>query len=206
VNRGDDPGNGRSGRSGGSGEIGQPGDVSDEELSALIDGELEPEHAAALRERLGREPALARRLAGFERVDAALRALPALQPAASAQAELRARVGRVGVGRVGVGRVGVGRVGVGRVGVDSRSPRIAAAGQPRFWAGAAIAAAATWIVFLLLPGSLPEEPALADATLAEATEEEIGIALHFETLAELDVIEDLELLELLAELEEAERG
>jgi anti-sigma factor RsiW len=190
VNRGDDPGNGRSGRSGGSGEIGQPGDVSDEELSALIDGELEPEHAAALRERLGREPALARRLAGFERVDAALRALPALQPAASAQAELRARVGRVGV--------------------DGRSPRIAAAGQPRFWAGAAIAAAATGIVFLLLPGSLPEEPALADATLAEATEEEIGIALHFETLAEFDVIEDLELLELLdeleAQIEEVERG
>jgi anti-sigma factor RsiW len=51
--------------------------VLDEELSAFLDGELEPARAEALRARLARSPALAARLAALRRVDDGLRALPA---------------------------------------------------------------------------------------------------------------------------------
>ena len=57
-------------------------------------------------------------------------------------------------------------------------------------------------------GSAPEPIAAADV-LEQATDEEIGIALDYETLAgfdEPDVIEQLDLLERLAALAERKRG
>ena len=65
---------------------------ADELLSALIDGELDPEAALQLRARIASEPALAARLADFKRVDAAMRAIPAPEVPADLAARTRARI------------------------------------------------------------------------------------------------------------------
>ncbi len=162
-------------------------EILDEELSALIDGELEPEREALLRARIAAEPDLAARVASFEGVDARLRGLP--QPALSpdAAAALRARI------------------------ETEQKPRRLPA-----WSAGALAAAAAVAVYLVMPGSQPtpgtsspgssspgsSSPGSAGAPevgLAQASDEEIGIALDYETLADLEVIEDLELLEWMAE-------
>ena len=53
----------------------------------------------------------------------------------------------------------------------------------------------------------PAEPSLSEQSIdpfADASEDEIAIALHYETLADLRMIEDLEMLELLEVLDRAE--
>ena len=62
----------------------------DEKLSALLDGELSPAEAEALRAEVARSPELAARLAALAAVDDGLRALPGPR----VPAELRARVER----------------------------------------------------------------------------------------------------------------
>ena len=76
------------------------------------------------------------------------------------------------------------------------------------WIGGALATAAALALYLAVSSGsdsvLGPGPAQIADSLADATDEEIGIALEYETLADLDVIEDLELLELMIELEEEE--
>ena len=164
----------------------------DEDLSALLDGELSLQRESELRARMVGEPALAARLAELERVDLALRAMPAEAPSPGLRASLRAKLEAAAT-------------------APADNPRSVT--HPRrllpSWAGGTLAAAAAALALYLAVSSgndsiLDAEPARIADVLASATDEEIGIALEFETLADLEVIEDLELLELMVELEEEE--
>lgn len=163
----------------------------DEDLSALLDGELSPQRESELRARMVGEPALAARLAELERVDLALRAMPAEAPSPELRASLRAKLEAAAT-------------------APADNPRSVT--HPRrllpSWAGGTLAAAAALALYLVVSSGndsiLDAEPARIADVLASATDEEIGIALEFETLADLEVIEDLELLELMVELEEEE--
>lgn len=163
----------------------------DEDLSALLDGELSPQRESELRARMVGEPALAARLAELERVDLALRAMPAEAPSPGLRASLRAKLEAAAT-------------------APADNPRSVT--HPRrllpSWAGGTLAAAAALALYLAVSSGndsiLDAEPARIADVLASATDEEIGIALEFETLADLEVIEDLELLELMVELEEEE--
>lgn len=167
-----------------------PDEELDQDLSAWIDGELDPQREAALRARLAAEPRLAARLAELERVDAALRALPTPAVPAGLAAATRARVAGRGRPR----------------------PRR----RPPVWAAAAVAAGVALAIYgaLRVPGSRDEPLAdpLAERGFADASDEEIGIVLDYRTLDELaglepgevEMIEDLDLLERLAELHEDE--
>jgi anti-sigma factor RsiW len=163
----------------------------DEDLSALLDGELSPQRESELRARMVGEPALAARLAELERVDLALRAMPAEAPSPELRASLRAKLEAAAT-------------------APADNPRSVT--HPRrllpSWAGGTLAAAAALALYLAVSSGndsiLDAEPARIADVLASATDEEIGIALEFETLADLEVIEDLELLELMVELEEEE--
>lgn len=167
----------------------------DEDLSALLDGELSPQRESELRARMVGEPALAARLAELERVDLALRAMPAEAPSPELRASLRAKLEAAAT-------------------APADNPRSVT--HPRrllpSWAGGTLAAAAALALYLAVSSGndsiLDAEPARIADVLASATDEEIGIALEFETLADLEIIEDLDLLELMVELEEeeAERG
>jgi negative regulator of sigma E activity len=64
----------------------------DAQLSALLDGALGAEEAAALRAEIARDPLLAARLDQLARVDAALRALPARPVPADLRARLQAKL------------------------------------------------------------------------------------------------------------------
>lgn len=163
----------------------------DVDLSAWIDGELAPEREAELRARLAAEPELAARRAALEQVDTAVRSLPMPEPTAGLREGLRERIRAEGAHVPDFGR------------------------RRALWLGAAFAAAAALLLFLLTPEAArpPLHPvdggslATGDTgDLEQASDEEIGIALDYETLADLDVIEDLELLELMVELEDAGRG
>ncbi len=163
----------------------------DEDLSALLDGELSPQRESELRARMVGEPALAARLAELERVDLALRAMSAEAPSPELRASLRAKLEAAAT-------------------APADNPRSVT--HPRrllpSWAGGTLAAAAALALYLAVSSGndsiLDAEPARIADVLASATDEEIGIALEFETLADLEVIEDLELLELMVELEEEE--
>ena len=163
----------------------------DEDLSALLDGELSPQRESELRARMVGEPALAARLAELERVDLALRAMPAEAPSPGLRASLRAKLEAAAT-------------------APADNPRSVT--HPRrllpSWAGGTLAAAAALALYLAVSSGndsiLDAEPARIVDVLASATDEEIGIALELETLADLEVIEDLELLELMVELEEEE--
>jgi anti-sigma factor RsiW len=194
----------------------------EEDLSALLDGELSAERESELRARVDGEPALAARLAELERIDVALRAMPREAPSPELRASLRARLeGERTAPADNVRSLEAGaRFPETGVRPLQKSPRLAPS-----WISMAIAAAAALALYLAVSSGSDREPAriadslhaegsLADAegSLADATDEEIGIALEYETLADLDVIEDLELLELLVEWEveleeeEAEQG
>ena len=163
----------------------------DQDLSALLDGELSPQRESELRARMVGEPALAARLVELERVDLALRAMPAEAPSPGLRASLRAKLEAAAT-------------------APADNPRSVT--HPRrllpSWAGGTLAAAAALALYLAVSSGndsiLDAEPARIADVLASATDEEIGIALEFETLADLEVIEDLELLELMVELEEEE--
>jgi anti-sigma factor RsiW len=167
----------------------------DEDLSALIDGELAPEREALLRARIAAEPALARRLAELQGVSEALRALPELAPSSRLREQLRARM-------------------LAGDADAARSRRRSAAP----WIGVAAALAASLVLVVVLAareglltaregllateegGMAPEsEPAEIASELEAATDEEIGIALEYDTLSELELIEELDVLEWMAE-------
>ncbi len=163
----------------------------DEDLSALLDGELSPQRESELRARMVGEPALAARLAELERVDLALRAMPAEAPSPELRGSLREKLEAAATAPADNPRS-----------VTDRSRLLPS------WAGGTLAAAAALALYLAVSSGsdsiLDAEPARIADVLESATDEEIGIALELETLADLEVIEDLELLELMVELEEEE--
>ncbi len=185
------------------------------QLSALLDGELSPEEAAALRTEIARSPELAERFAALAEVDHELRALPAR----AVPSALRARVAR-------------------RVASERMPPR-----RARRWLGAAaLAAAAAVLALLALPrmrsdqtqvagteplpspqaplATLPPvapvapptpEPAPAPAPRVQIAEQAPPPALEdaepvaLEELAEAEDLPVIEVLDVLAELDELEQ-
>jgi anti-sigma factor RsiW len=105
----------------------------DEKLSALLDGELAPEEAAALRAELARSPELAARFAALAAVDEGLRGLPAR----GVPTGLRTRVAET-----------------------LRAPQRRVR---RWLAGAALAAAAAALALLVLPRPQPHETPVASS-------------------------------------------
>ena len=181
-------------------------DESDGLLSALLDGELDASTEASVRERLAREPALAERLASFERLGVALRELPAPQVPSDLADRMRARLAEREREDASLERA------------PSRSHRRSAPPRRRrLWPVAAglSAAAAAVALYLLVPAAPQERPIAQETTpnpvaepsaLAQAEQDELGIALYYDELADLEVLEQLELLEVLVAFEEAEQG
>lgn len=173
---------------------GELDEVLDEELSALVDGELAPERAAELTARAEHEPRLRERIAAFERVDAALRAIP--EPALSPRLEagLRDRIARA-EREPEAGRAAPRRPG--------RLRRLAV--------GTGLAAAAALALAVLLelhPPVVPEPSEPLVATLEAASEEELAVALAAEDALggpRADEIESPQDLAIIEELDFVER-
>jgi negative regulator of sigma E activity len=111
----------------------------DEKLSALLDGELSPAEAAALREEVSRSPELTARLAALASVDDGLRELPSPGVPADLRARLSARLEAPGARTLAASRA-----------------------RPRRWlAAAALAAAAAALVLFGLPRAQREETRVA---------------------------------------------
>ena len=174
----------------------------DEELSALHDGEADSQQRAALEARALAEPDVAARLAVFAQLDDALRSLPEREAPADLGLRLSARL--------------EGEASAGPP-TRSRAAQDAPVRTRRVWlAGAGLAAAAALVLYwsVSAPAARDGEsarsnwvaqeesrPEAASPTLRGVSEEEVGIALHYDTLANLEVIEQLEMLELLAALD-----
>jgi anti-sigma factor RsiW len=138
----------------------------DEKLSALLDGELAPEEAAALRAELARSPELAVRLEALAAVDAGLRALPDR----SVPPGVRARVAEE----------------LRTPPANARTPSAARrVRRVRRWlAAAALAAAAAWLTLLVLPRSHPHE-----TPVASSEAEDLPVIQVLDVLVELDELE-----------------
>jgi anti-sigma factor RsiW len=182
---------------------------SDALLSALLDGELDAATESSLRDRLAREPALAERMASFERLTESLRELPAPSVASDLSDRMRARVVESERDAVLI---------TPAIDSSSRSRGRGATPQRRRFAGAALGlavAAAAIALYLLTPAAPPELPMVRETTpdraveqslLARAEQDEKAIALYYDELAELEMLEQLELLEVLAAVEQDEQG
>jgi anti-sigma factor RsiW len=131
-------------------------------LSALLDGELAPDEAAALREEIARRPELEARLAELAAVDSALRALPG-RPL---PADLRARLER--------------RLRLEAEALPRRSPAVRRAGRRRRWLAAAALAGAAAALALLV--QLRSEEAQVEA-------EDLPVIAVLDVLTELDELE-----------------
>ena len=172
----------------------------DAELSAFADGELDPRRAAELEREIEASPLLARRLEAFRQLDRSLSQLPAPELPASLAA--RTRAGTLADAAVPEVDASVHhlRESAGRFG-----PRTAVA---------ALAALAAGLVLLLYLTPDPttrtvevaefEDWSRFEAELADASDEDIAIALEIDTLSDLEVIRELDLLEALAEASERE--
>ncbi|MFP8874272.1 MAG: RseA family anti-sigma factor [Myxococcota bacterium] len=177
----------------------------DEELSALHDGEADSQERAALEARAQAEPDVAARLALFAQLDDALRSLPEREAPADLGLRLSARL--------------EGEAPAGSSTRSRAAQRAPLRARRRWLAGAGLAAAAALVLYwsLSAPAAREGESALprlvaqedsrteaavrAGADVRGVSEEEVGIALHYDTLANLEVIEQLEMLELLAALD-----
>ena len=177
-------------------------DRDDEDLSALLDGELSPEREAQLRARMAREPDLTECFALLAQADQQVRSLAGATLAPERLAGLRAALDRRLAGR------GEESSSTGRVLSLPRAVR---------WMAPAAAALAAGLTLYLALERTPEGPATPETAsepraetrppsgeLARLSEEEIAIALDYETLSDFEVIEQLEFLELLAALDVSE--
>lgn len=167
--------------------------VLDEDLSALLDGELDAGRASELTTRVSSDPRLARRLEAFRSVD---EGLVALRRGVSPEVVSRLRAGVASA-------AARPEVPAGRKRRRSRLLRFASP------AAALAAGLALYLVVEISRGPSPPDGGPGTETpkpLAAASEEEIGIALELDLLADLEELEQLELLELLASLEGAERS
>ncbi len=197
----------------------------DEQLCALLDGELEPRDEARLRGALERDPALARRLRELEGVDAALRALPAPAASPDLRARLRARIDASGGALSEPPR----RRGRGQTTGRRRAPVRRPRWRLRVGLAASLALAAALLVWLALPrppvpGSAPPgeaplasqgapgspaamEPSPASSGAEASSETGVGSSMAGLSPEDVAVIEVLDWLDALGEIEpEAGRG
>ena len=149
----------------------------EEDLSALLDDELSPERAADLRVHVAACASCRELMARLVRVDSALSGAPARPVPASLRARLAARLAADG-------------------GQAAAEPKRAARfhGSRLAWravGGMAALAAGVAIYFAFTPAPAP--PAL---DLQSVSDDELGLALDIDTVEDLDVIGNLELLEL----------
>ena len=177
----------------------ESGEKFDEDLSALHDGEANTERQSVLNARAQRDPDTAARLAVFSQLDEALRSLPERPVPDDLGLRLQRALGSP-----------VRRRSSAPVAMKRGLP---AKGSRRWIAAAGLAAAAALVLYWSSTGPAPKGDdsvspglvALEDSGVrgspTEIAEEEVGIALHYDTLANLEVIEQLEMLELLAALD-----
>ena len=177
----------------------EPGEKFDEELSALHDGEASAEGQSVLNARAQQEPETAARLAVFSQLDEALRALPERPVPDDLGLRLQKALGSPAPHR-----------SFDPAELKSRLP---SQGSGRWIAAAGLAAAAALVLYwssarplpegndLVSPGLVVLEDSAMRGPAAGISEEEVGIALHYDTLVNLEVIEQLEMLELLAALD-----
>jgi hypothetical protein len=203
--------------------------ATDEALSALVDGELDPAAASALRERAASEPALARRLEELEAVDARLRALPAPPVSADLRERLRARIeaenandspplGRAARARRVPWAIGFGLAAGLALYLWVGGPREPEPAEP---GGSRIAREPVPAPLAPPPAPLTPEPGelrIADASgppepeaddpgaldESELADDELAIALELDALRDFELIDQLELLEALAAAADAE--
>jgi len=162
---------------------------SAENLSAFLDGELDAQTANEIAAHVASCTRCGARLEALRRVDADLAALPSPAIAGDLQQRLHARIA-----------------------ADASAQR---RGPPRrrrlplLPVSAAAAAAATAVLYLAVggevPPELPGEPGdsrIAEIDLETASEEEISLAFDLDTIEDLEVIANLDLLEALVALEE----
>jgi anti-sigma factor RsiW len=165
-------------------------DRDDEELSALLDGALSHEHEAELRGRMQREAGLAERFALLAELQTALQALAAPRAGDAVRvARLREEL--------------ESRLAAERLRGRAPVPLVPRRRALRWLLPAAAALAAGLLIQLRSPS--PPTSGTAAIELTSLSEEEIAIGLDYETLSDLDVIEELDLLELLADLDPVER-
>jgi anti-sigma factor (TIGR02949 family) len=173
------------------------------DLSALLDGELDTPSEAVLRAHLESCAGCSRRARALQGADEALRGLPSRE----APADLRARLqARLEAETDAASSVRATR----RVGVAALPPRRRPRSRARPAALLAMAAAAALALYLTLatgeraiPGAQPPASRLAKAAdLEAASPDELELALELETVEDMEVIANLELLELLVAFEE----
>jgi len=197
----------------------------DEALSALRDGELSPSEQADLSRRVGSEPALRERMEAFEAVDRALGGLSSREVPADLGQRLRARVDRDRVaprvrlrdpdrrstgprrpsgswGALGAGLAAAAALAL-YLAIPMPGPQAPGPGFDPVTPGDPSPAALVERVPSRIEPVAPAEEILADRQeFQNASAEEVAIAFHYETLADLEMIEELEMLELLAALDE----
>jgi anti-sigma factor RsiW len=149
----------------------------EEDLSALLDDELAPERAAELRDHVAVCAGCRELLGRLVRVDSALSGAPARPVPASLRARLEASLA-------------ADRQAGGAE--PRRAVRAALGRRPwRAVGGMAALAAGVAIYFAFTPA-----PAPPPLDLQSVPEDELGLALEIDTVEDLDVIGNLELLEL----------
>ena len=160
----------------------------DEMLSALLDGELDAATERELRARLVSDAGLAQRLAELEAVDAQLRALPSPAVPNDLRDRLRARIERDDPPQDALA-----------------PPQRARRRWPAPAVGAALAAGlAIYLVTSPPRGGRDEAARDPDTALAEIPDDELAIAIDYDTLRDFELIDQLELLEALADYEDTE--
>jgi len=142
---------------------------SDELLSAYMDGALSPQEAAQVRERLQREPELARRLEALEGVDRTLRAAFAGVSEAPLPEALRRRLAREDGDRFRPPQ---------REGPRQAAPRGRAAPISRRWAPLAAAAGVAFVVGVMIGRGPLLATAPAGSAWAGSGRIEPGTPLH----------------------------
>jgi hypothetical protein len=206
-------------------------DIDDEELSAFLDGELDAAREAAVRAALAEDPALRARLEALGAVDEGLRALPGRPVPEDLHDRLRARIRAdaspparargprrrrlrwaPAVAAAAAAAVAllllVGRPGPREAERIAEVPP-ASEGLPKV---AEVPPASEGVPKVAEVPPEPEEaPRIVEAPapeveIADATDEELEVALEWETLQDLELLEHLEILEAMAAQEGRGRG
>jgi anti-sigma factor RsiW len=173
------------------------------DLSALLDGELDAPREALLRTHLESCAGCSRRARALRGADEALRALPSHEAPADLRARLQTRIEAESAAASGVRATR-------HVEVAARPSQRRPRSRARSVALLALGAAAALALYLTIaPGERPlpragsPEPRLATAAdLEAASPDELELALELETVEDMEVIRNLELLELLVALGE----
>jgi anti-sigma factor RsiW len=149
----------------------------EEDLSALLDDELAPERAAELRDHVAACASCRELLGRLVRVDSSLSGAPARPVPATLRARLEARL------------AGGEAIAEPKRAVRADTRRFAW----RALGGMAALAAGVAVYFAFIPVAAPPTTPL---DLQSVPDDELGLALDIDTVEDLDVIGNLDLLEL----------